>query len=167
MTLGNIVYREYWMITEDQVFSRSYDSAPRAPPSPFSSVSKLSRSSLLTGERREWGWARSQIIRPREGLALYKSFNGYSLIVNLLRRRRQSVDGADDNIYRECMLMHLFRPIAVFWNGHLWLQLRALGWGEEVYRHGNDDEIEDLERRFYVHLKLCKHPFVSFLLVIL
>ncbi len=32
------------------------------------------RSSLLTGEGR-MGWARSQIIRPRESLAIYKSFN--------------------------------------------------------------------------------------------
>jgi hypothetical protein len=63
---------------------RSYDSAPRPPPSspPPSrqQVVSLSQSSCvspveLTNWRgREW-WARSQIIRPRESLALYKSFN--------------------------------------------------------------------------------------------
>jgi hypothetical protein len=48
----------------------SYDSAPRQPPSPLSPVSKLS--SILTGEGgREW--ARSQIIRPPERQAIYKS----------------------------------------------------------------------------------------------
>jgi hypothetical protein len=43
---------------EGQAFSWSYDSAPRPPPSP------------LWGRRR----ARSRIIRPREFLALYKSY---------------------------------------------------------------------------------------------
>jgi hypothetical protein len=70
--------------TEDQAFLRSYDSAPRLPPSPpplsvikwplFLSHPACRGSSLLTGEggRRR---GRSQIRRPRESLALYKSFN--------------------------------------------------------------------------------------------
>jgi hypothetical protein len=80
--------REYieWFI-EDQAFLRSYDSIPSPPP--FSPVSKLSllflslpvcrRSSLLTDEGDGEGvGARSQIIRPRESLGLYKSLNRYS-----------------------------------------------------------------------------------------
>ncbi len=63
---------------------RSYDPASRPPPSFPSPVSKLSlflslpvcrRSSELTGEGEIGGWGMSQIIRPRESLALYKSFN--------------------------------------------------------------------------------------------
>ncbi len=73
-----------WYI-EDKAFLWSYDSAPRTPPSPFSrqQVVYLSQSSCvspveLTDERvggGGGGWARRQIIRPRESLALYKSFN--------------------------------------------------------------------------------------------
>jgi hypothetical protein len=54
---------------------------PLPPPSPmnklslFLSLPVYRRSSLLTGGR-EW-WARSQIIRPRESLAVYKSFNTF------------------------------------------------------------------------------------------
>jgi hypothetical protein len=44
---------------EGQAFSRSYNSAPRPPPSP------------LWGRRR----ARSRVIRLRESLALYKSYS--------------------------------------------------------------------------------------------
>ncbi len=58
------------LFIEDQAFSPSDDSAPSPPFSP-SLVSKLSPvSSLLT----EGGGARSQVIRPLESLALYKSF---------------------------------------------------------------------------------------------
>ncbi len=72
-----------WFI-EDQAFSRSYDFdlAPSQPSSPLShqQVVSLSHSSCaspveLTDGRGGRGWWRSQIIRPRESLVLYKSFN--------------------------------------------------------------------------------------------
>jgi hypothetical protein len=72
--------REVELVTEGQAVLRSYDSAPHPPPSPpLPSASCLSPqtccvmcrlSSSLTG-----GGARSQILRPQESLALYKSFN--------------------------------------------------------------------------------------------
>ncbi len=67
------------LFIDDQAFSPSYDLAPPSP----TPVSKLSlflslpvcrRSSLLTGEGGR-GWERSQIIRRRESLVIYKSFN--------------------------------------------------------------------------------------------
>jgi hypothetical protein len=67
---------------EDQAFSLSYDLAPPPPP-PFSPASKLDRRytwrlwkrhNLVTG--KGWkGWGRSQIIRRRERLVFYNSFN--------------------------------------------------------------------------------------------
>ncbi len=70
--------KEYWMIYRGPGFY-----APPPPTPPSSHLSKLDwphtgrlkkRDNLLTGERgKEWG--RSQIIRERENLALYKSFN--------------------------------------------------------------------------------------------
>jgi hypothetical protein len=61
---------------------RSYDSVPRPllPPSPvrrlslFLSLPVCRLSSLLTGEEGS-GWARSQIIWPRESLALFRSYS--------------------------------------------------------------------------------------------
>jgi hypothetical protein len=67
--------------TEDQAFSRSYDSTPCPPPLFPSPVSTLDRRHterlrmidiLLTGRG---GASRSRIIKPQESLALYKSFN--------------------------------------------------------------------------------------------
>ncbi len=69
-----------WPI-EGQAFSRSYDSA--RPPTPFRLLSQQAtystrrlrkRDNLLTVERGR-GRARSRIIRPKESLVLYKSFN--------------------------------------------------------------------------------------------
>jgi len=68
------------LFIEDQAFSPSNDLAPPSAPPP-SPVSKLSlflnllvcrRLSLQTGEG---GWGRSQIIRRRQGLVLYKSLS--------------------------------------------------------------------------------------------
>jgi hypothetical protein len=72
--------REQWMIYRGPGFLAgpyTRSSAPRPSPSPLSKLSLwLSlpvdlRSSLPMGK----GWAGSQIIRPRQSLALYKSFN--------------------------------------------------------------------------------------------
>jgi hypothetical protein len=69
------------MIIEDQAFSPSYNWAPHPPPfvsksSLFISRHVCRRSSLLTGEGGGGrGWGRSQIVRLRERLALYKSIN--------------------------------------------------------------------------------------------
>jgi hypothetical protein len=78
------VTREYQMVYREPGFLTVYDSAPSFP-SPLSRQQVLSpsylpvcrRSSSLTGEAGR-GRAWSQIIRPREGLALYKSFNLYA-----------------------------------------------------------------------------------------
>ncbi len=77
-----------WFI-ESQAFSRSYDSAPRPPP-PHFPVSNWVSSTGDTQEDWEretncWrergrGWGRSQIIRRRESLILYKSFNTLFLL---------------------------------------------------------------------------------------
>ncbi len=76
--------REYWMI--EWLRARPFRSRMiwllALPPLP-STVAKVGRrhtgrlrkrDNMLTGER-EMGWARSQIIRPQETLALYKAFN--------------------------------------------------------------------------------------------
>ncbi len=63
-----------WFIGE-QPFLRSCDSAPRPPPSSPDSLSRYSCVSLVELTERRGGWARSQIIRPRESLALYNSHN--------------------------------------------------------------------------------------------
>jgi hypothetical protein len=74
--------REYWMIHKESVFSPANDLAPPPPPtatlpsSLFLSLPGCRRSSLLI--REGWGWWRSQIIRPRESLLLYKLF--YTLL---------------------------------------------------------------------------------------
>jgi hypothetical protein len=64
---------------EDQAFTPSQDLAPPTPPSPLSSVSSTGdtlrkRYNLLTEEGVR-GLGRSQIIRRRDSLVLYKSFN--------------------------------------------------------------------------------------------
>ncbi len=61
-----------WFI-EDQAFLRSYDSAPRPPPSPLSRQQLVSLFSLPVCPGR--AYRRSQIIRPQECLVLCKSFN--------------------------------------------------------------------------------------------
>jgi hypothetical protein len=67
-------------------FLRPLNSAPRPPsPSPLSRqlLVSLSLSSCVSPveltDGNVWGrgWARSQIIQPRESLALYKSFNTF------------------------------------------------------------------------------------------
>ncbi len=71
-----------WFI-ENQAFLRTYDLAPRPPPSPPPPVSKLYICLCLflcLASRTYWrergkGASESQIIRPRESLALYKLFN--------------------------------------------------------------------------------------------
>ncbi len=72
-----------WFV-ENQAFLRPYDSAPRLPPPPpppLEQVVSLSQSSCASPDEltdcKEGGrgWARSQIMRPRESLALYKLFN--------------------------------------------------------------------------------------------
>jgi hypothetical protein len=71
------------LFIKDQASSSSYDLAPHPTSTPPSPVSKLSLfislpvcrwSSLLTGKGVGRWWGRSQIIRPRESLVLYKSF---------------------------------------------------------------------------------------------
>jgi hypothetical protein len=71
------------LFLEDQAFWRSFGSTPRPPPPPPHSCQQVvslsqsscgRRSSLLIGEWR-CGWARSQVIRPWESLALHNSFN--------------------------------------------------------------------------------------------
>ncbi len=59
-----------------QAFSLSYDSAPRPPPPPVSSTSDTQEGweRETTCSRERGGWARSRIIRPQEGLVIYKSF---------------------------------------------------------------------------------------------
>jgi hypothetical protein len=52
---------------------RSYDSAPPPPPPVRASCLLVE----LTDGKGGRGWARSQIIRPRESLALYKRFNTF------------------------------------------------------------------------------------------
>ncbi len=70
------------MINKDQAVSPSYCMATPPPPLPSASYSvSLAQSSLgrrsilLTGEGRGGGCGRSQIIRRRESLVLYNSFN--------------------------------------------------------------------------------------------
>ncbi len=60
--------------TEYQAFLRSHDSAPRPPPNPISrqQLVSLFQSSLVSAAELLTG-VRSQNIRPRESLALYKS----------------------------------------------------------------------------------------------
>ncbi len=67
---------------EDQAFLGSNDLAPLSTPPPLPSASCLSfpvpvrrRESILTGETRGRGWMRSQSIRRRESLVLYKAYN--------------------------------------------------------------------------------------------
>jgi hypothetical protein len=91
MTSRGDTYRRFktesteWFI-EVKAFLQSYDSASRLSLTPFPlsrqqlvSLSQSScvspRSSLLTGYVEGRGWARSQIIQPRESLALYSPFN--------------------------------------------------------------------------------------------
>jgi hypothetical protein len=68
-----------WFI-EGQAFLRSYDLAPRPPPSPFSKRDRRhtgrlrKKDNLLTGDGVR-GWAKNQNIEPQGSLALYKSFN--------------------------------------------------------------------------------------------
>jgi hypothetical protein len=73
------------LFIEDQAFLWSYDSAPRPPPPPLSHLQLVSlcQSSCvspieLTDRRR--GWARSQIIRQRGSLTLYKILNTIDFI---------------------------------------------------------------------------------------
>ncbi len=72
-----------WFI-EELAFLWSFDSAPTPPPPPPSPVSKLSLFlslpcvspvQLTEGKGGVGGCGRSQIIRPRESLALHKTFN--------------------------------------------------------------------------------------------
>jgi hypothetical protein len=63
---------------------------------------------LTDGRRRREWWARSQIIRPRESLTLYKSFNalcsaatGCGQIKGLYTR----LDWPESDIIREAMVM--------------------------------------------------------------
>ncbi len=71
------------LFIEVQEFSPTYDLAPTSPPSPLLSrqqVVSLSQSFLvsqveLTNGRGGRVWGRSHIIRRRESLVLYKSFN--------------------------------------------------------------------------------------------
>jgi len=75
------------VLNDAQAFLRSYDSAPhppRCPPLPPASCLSFSVFLCVAGEgpsrvEGEW-WARCQIIRRRESLALYKSFNTLCLI---------------------------------------------------------------------------------------
>ncbi len=78
---GHMGYsREYWMIYRGPGFLAIVDSAPR-PPSPhllpsatcfsFAQSSCVSPIELTDGRGGRW-WARSQIIRLQENLALYK-----------------------------------------------------------------------------------------------
>jgi hypothetical protein len=63
--------REYWMIYRGPM--RSYDSSPRpTPPRPLLFLCAAGRAYLREKGGRD---TRSQIIRPRESLALYKSFS--------------------------------------------------------------------------------------------
>ncbi len=69
-TIANLVYTwgssfpiEYWMITGDQAFLPSYYLARL--PHPLPAFPCLSSASSV-------GWARSQIIRPRESMVFYK-----------------------------------------------------------------------------------------------
>jgi hypothetical protein len=65
------------IFTEGQAFLvRSYDPAPRPPPFPLSRQPVDLTDGGGGGAR---GWALSQIIRPRESLALYEPFNTLSL----------------------------------------------------------------------------------------
>jgi hypothetical protein len=69
--------------TEDQAFSRSYDSTPCPMPTPLISLSRQyawPATHRKTDNERHFadgkgGRARSRIIKPQESLALYKSFN--------------------------------------------------------------------------------------------
>jgi hypothetical protein len=72
------IQREFWIFYRGPGFLPWHVLAPSPlPPPPVVSLLNLyvcRRSSLLTGE---WGrgWGRSQIIRRRENLVLYESFN--------------------------------------------------------------------------------------------
>jgi hypothetical protein len=75
---------EYWMIIKDRAFFNSNNMVPLPTPSPCQQVVRISlsqsscmcrRSSLLTGDGAGRELGRSQIIRPRKSLVLYKSFN--------------------------------------------------------------------------------------------
>ncbi len=88
--------REYWMIYRGPGFDAFvYDLAPvhPLPPPPLPSASCLSSSAFLwVACRAYWrergegmGWARSQIIRPRKRLVLYKSFSSLWLEVSTPR----------------------------------------------------------------------------------
>ncbi len=87
--------REYWMIYRGAglLGSGLPDSAPRPPPCPSLPSASFSLSVFLSvagpsywrgvGEGSWWAW--SQIIRPRESLALYKSFSTVWLELNMCR----------------------------------------------------------------------------------
>ncbi len=88
-----------WFI-EDQAFSSSYGLAPPPPPSPI--VRKLDRrhtgrlrkrDNVLMGEGGR-GWERSQFLRQRESLVLYKSLN------TLWFRAIEPVIPMDNKFYR-------------------------------------------------------------------
>ncbi len=80
---GGGVTREYWMIIEKQDVPSSWFGSFPAPSPPHQSVYKLDwrnngklrkRGNFITGQGGRWmGWARNQIIRRRESLAIYQS----------------------------------------------------------------------------------------------
>jgi hypothetical protein len=85
--------REYWMIYRRPGFLAvvwfGSSPLPISKLSLFLGLPVCRPSSLLTGEGRERGWARNQIIRPRESLALYKSFNCFWSTPTLTRPGRE------------------------------------------------------------------------------
>ncbi len=63
----------------------------------FLSLVVFCRSNLLTWKRAGKEWQRSQIIRPREGLALYTSFNILCLFITL--KKESNKLNADEKLW--------------------------------------------------------------------
>ncbi len=79
VTVFLLCHREYWVIYRGPGFRAVYDLAPPPPlPPSRQQVVFLSQSSSMSPFEltdRRGAWRRSQIIRRRESLVLYKSFN--------------------------------------------------------------------------------------------
>ncbi len=87
-----LAVRQYWMIYRGPGFLRSYNSAPRPPPSsPLLSATCLYFSVFLCVAGRAYsegrggkGWSWSRITQPKESLALCKSFNTFCFLYKLV-----------------------------------------------------------------------------------
>ncbi len=103
-----------------------FGSFPNPPPFPVSKLDTkrlIKRDNVLTGDgggSREWGRARSQIIRQRKSLVLYKSSN-FVLSDNNPMGRGKNITANSETEAR--MLARLFRRVQ---NKLFWTRLKSL-----------------------------------------